>query len=193
MWLRSVIDRSGQHNRNLAARPMTPREIVNGIRKRRYAWGKPFQEIADECGLPVKTIRDVVNNVLFTDHVAATLVGYLRTPAGPGALVRNRDAGSHYDSGRRALQRAIGGLAVLARQYGIHTRGRERLKDFTEGDLRAYHWNLDQRTKEAIAAKNTQFARYLMPDWLTAWEWVERYDKLRARANGEGRTAPDRR
>src|SRR5258708_39471940 len=93
MWLRKIQDRSQTFTTRRGSdgiRPMTRMQVVRALRMRHYAWGKPFQTIADETGLTAETIRSVIGGQPLRDTTWAGLIGYLRTPPGKHALIDNK-------------------------------------------------------------------------------------------------------
>lgn len=177
------FDRSGTFSRDQVTRAMTPREITNGLRKRKYQWGKTTTELAAEVGVSVETINAGLLGKPLSEYSVAKIVTYLQTARGPSALVRDHGKNAKPRSDRIKLVGRIVALAMLARQYGVHSRKRDRLKELTTGKLRAYYWNLDSRLKEELIKRSAGALagkRYLFPDSQSAWEWIERIEKLKA-------------
>ena len=160
---------------------MTPREMQNGLRKRKYSWGKSTTELAAEIGISVETVNAALLGKPVSEFSIAKIVVYLQIPMGPAGLVRNRGKNARPKSERHALTSRISRLAMLSRQYGIFSRKREMLKELTEGQLRAYYWNLDSRLKQVLIERHRALSsRFLLPDSQDAWEWIERLEKLQA-------------
>jgi len=174
-----LFDGGGQYVSDPRRRMPTQREIINRLRKRRYTWGKTLRELADESGIREEVLRDVLLGKPFTEVVAARLVGYLTTPAGPAALVRDLNTPAANRSRRFLIIRRIIRLGQLARRYGIWSKKQEMLKEWTEGRLLAYFYNLDSRLKAELMKRNPVLAgRFNLPDGLDAWEWIERLEQL---------------
>jgi hypothetical protein len=165
---------------------LTPAEIQRGIAMRRYAWRKPMQQIADEAGVAKPVINKVLNREPVSDASYAALTSYLRTPAGKWALVNNRQGRASEDSPRHPLMRRVMRLTGMAINYGIKkVFSRESCASMTQGELRAYYYRLDFRVKERILNDprwpDSIKAKFVIPDSLEAWEWVERLDQLTER------------
>ena len=94
-------------------KPLRPEQVTRGICMRRYAWGKRVQQIADESGVPARTLHDVIVGKPFSEAVRSRLEGYLRTPAGPAALSQDNNRKRNPDSPRFRLLRASFALARL--------------------------------------------------------------------------------
>jgi hypothetical protein len=190
MWLRKIQDRAQDpaHRENRhAVRPMTPMQVVRGIRMRHYAWGKPFQTIADEAGVTAETIRRVVNGEPFNDTTWALLVGYLRTPQSPRALIKNRSKGKVSHGPRRALEKRLWNLQRIALKLGFRWQDKTRLDEMTIGELWAFFYQLEYRVKERIIRERIDLARrFIIPDHLQAFEWIERLDQLAERTMTSG-------
>jgi hypothetical protein len=65
MWLKTDIDRIADRS-PYAVKPLTRAQIERGIAMRKYAWGKPTQQIADEAGVS----KDTINKVLEQERVS---------------------------------------------------------------------------------------------------------------------------
>lgn len=188
MWLRKIADRGQDptHGQNRGPKPLTRMQVIRGVRMRHYAWQKPLQQIADEVGLSLPTIRNVISGQPFDDLTYAKLVGYLATPQGPAALKRNRvrKAKSAGASGARApLMHKLRTLTALAvRLIHHHPMSRDKLDAMTIGELWAYYWRLEFVVKEQIIRDRIKIAkRYIIPDHLQAYEWIERLNQLEER------------
>ena len=162
-------------------KPLTPEHVTRGICMRRYAWGKWVQQIADESGVPARVLHDVIMGKPFSEAVRCRLEGYLRTPAGPAALRQDNDRGRDPDAQRFRLLRRIMRARRLAQDYGLPLCDRDRLKAMTDGQLRAYFYNLGDRVKRHVMSLDLAIARqWKLPDDMEAWEFIERLDQLRA-------------
>ena len=175
--------------------PMTPSQVTRGISMGRYAWGKRIQQIADESGIPPNTIRDVIMAKPFSDAVRSRLEGYLRTPAGPAALVQNYDRIARERRGITAarfnLLRRVTKVRRIANLYNLPIVDRYRLKAMTDGELHAYFYNLSDRVKRSIMARNRDICdRWKFFDDMEVWEFIERIDKLRAKIKSENPRRP---
>lgn len=166
-----------------AVRLMTVPQIKRGISVRKFVWRKPTQQIADEAGLNVETINKVLRGEPVSTESYAKLSSYLRTPAGPHALINNRASRATEDSVRRSLTSRLMRLAALAINYDIRTRSRESCAAMTVGELRAYYYRLRIRVREKILLDqrwpDSVRGKFVIPDMLEAWQWVERLDQLR--------------
>src|SRR5258708_20245848 len=104
MWLRKIQDRSQTFTTRRGSdgiRPMTRMQVVRALRMRHYAWGKPFQTIADETGLTAETIRSVIGGQPFSVTTWAVLVGYPRTPQGQHELTHHKATNTYWKPPRR--------------------------------------------------------------------------------------------
>lgn len=194
MWLRKISDRSQgvefRANRAGVKPAPTPLQVVKALRQRHYSWGKPLRQIADETGLHVNTIRAVIRGDQFTPETYARLVGYIKTPAGPAALINSRYRGDTSTGPRRDLMRRCRHLGYIATRLGFAKIVEHRLNEKTIGQLWAYYWQLEFRVKERIIKERIQLARrYILPDHLQAFEWIERLDQLaeHLQKSGSGR------
>lgn len=171
---RSVgFDRSGGYARGL--RPMTPREISTGMRKRRYSWGKTAVEMALESGVSIDTVNAAVAGERLSDAAVAKLVVYLRQPI----IKVNRDRVAKKRGARGRVMSLIAGVAALGNQYGVIAKSSSRRQEMKTPELLAYFWLLDERVKEAIRARYPGVnQKFLLPDHLPAWAWVERLEQL---------------
>jgi hypothetical protein len=85
------------------------------------------------------------------------------------------------DAARVALLRRVLRVRSLAKQFGLPLCDRDRLKAMTDGELRAYFYNLDDRIKRYVMSLDPTIARRRkLPDGIEAWEFIERLDQLRA-------------
>jgi hypothetical protein len=168
---------------------MTRMQVVRGLRMRHYAWGKPFRTIADETGLTAETIRNVIGGQPFSDTTWAVLIGYLRTPQGKHALIDNKARNASWKpGGRRDIEKRIWSLQAIAVKLGFAWTDRTRLDPLTSGELWAHYYRLEYRVKERIIRERIDLARrFIIPDHLQAFEWIERLDQLAERVLSSGR------
>lgn len=160
-------------------RRMTPSEITRGIAFRRYAFGKPIGQIAEEAGLPVKYIYNVLKGLPFTLEVAARLEGYLRTPTTNKEVRHDRNPDGEIGKTRRSLIRRIARARALGFHLGWKVR-KENLSGFTENQLRAYAYNTEDRVRYSIMKHYPVLtSRFLMADDMEPWEVVERINDLK--------------
>ena len=160
---------------------MTLEQVTRAICMRRYAWGKRVQQIADESGVPARTLHDVIVGKPFSEAVRSRLEGYLRTPAGPSALRQDNNRKRNPDSPRFRLLRRIFRARSLAQQLKLPVCDRDRLKSFSDGELRSYFYNLGDRVKRHVMNLDPAIARqWKLADDMEAWEFIERIDQLRA-------------
>jgi hypothetical protein len=97
------------------------------------------------------------------------------------ALCQGNASGRRRDAARAALLRRVLRVRSLAKHFGLPLCDRADIKAMTEGEMRVYFYNLDDRVKECLMAKHSAiFDRYKFPDAPPAWEWIERIDQLRA-------------
>jgi hypothetical protein len=161
--------------------PMTPAQVTRGISMRHYAFGKRIKQIADEAGIGTGHIYDVIMAKPFSEAVRARLEGYLRTPAGPAALVQDNDRGKDVDSERFRLLRRVLRARRLAQVHGLPLCDRHRLKSLTNTELRVYFYNLGDRIKRHIMELDLSISRHWkLADEMEPWEFIERIDLLRA-------------
>lgn len=166
---------------------MTVPQITRGIRMRKHAWGKPTQQIADEAGVHHSVINAVLKEQGVSPAAYALLTSYLRTPAGPWAMINNRHARASATGARAALERKVRRLSVMAIGFDLRVMPGSRMAQLTTGELKAYYWRLDWRVKERIIAANRDVTgRFVIPDSLEAWEWIERITLLRERLTISG-------
>jgi hypothetical protein len=171
--------------------PMTPAQVTRGLAMRHYAWGKQIAQISDECGVPRQLLYDVIKGERFSEAVRVRLEGYLRTPAGPSALVQNNnrrwqgeDGRLRIDSERFRLLRRLMRARGLAKDYGLPLCRRERIKAMTATELKVYFYNLSDRVKVHIMSQDLSISRnWKLADDMEAWEFIERIDQLRALRN----------
>jgi hypothetical protein len=181
MWLKTDIDRTADRS-PYAVKPLTRAQFERGIAIRKYAWNKPVQQIADEAGVPKDIIYKVLKNERVSDAAYTLLTSYLRTPAGPWALINNRSAKASEKSARRAWERKVGRLSAMAVGYGLKVLSKARLAGMTLGQLQAYYHRLDFKVRDKIVMQHFDVSRqYIVPDSLEAWEWIERFGQLRER------------
>jgi hypothetical protein len=174
---------------------MTPAQVTRGIAMRRYAWGKRIKQIADESGVPPNTIRDVLMAKPFSDAVRSRLEGYLKTPAGPAALVQNYDRVAFERKGitaaRFMLLRRVVRLRKIAEIYQMPLAAKHRLKAMTDGELHAYFYTLSIRLKRAIMARERWITdKYKFFDSMEVWEFIERVDQLRTKIQAQNSGRP---
>src|SRR5215475_3524693 len=106
MWLKSTFDRTADRSRYQVKR-MTVAQV------------EPVQQIADEAGVPKDIIYKVLKSERVSDAAYTLLTSYLRTPAGPWALINNRSAKASEHSSRRDWERKVGRLSAMAVNYGL--------------------------------------------------------------------------
>lgn len=160
---------------------MTPSQIVRGVCLRRYMYGKPIQQISDECGLPYHTILSVIKGEPFTLEVAARLEGYLRTPARIAEKVYDRNPDGDIGKDRKHLLKRIRRAMALGITLGYHYRKVHRQLSFSEGELRAYCYNIEDGVRREILKLYPVISRlYKFADDMEPWEYVERLEELRA-------------
>jgi hypothetical protein len=132
-------------------------------------------------GVPARTLHDVIVGKPFSEAVRSRLEGYLRTPAGPAALRQNNNRKRNPDSPRFRLLRRIFRARLLAQQFKLPVCDRDRLKSFSDGELRSYFYNLGDRVKRHVMNLDPAIARrWKLADDMEAWEFIERIDQLRA-------------
>lgn len=176
------LEKLGAKDSPYVLRMMPRDQIERGIAMRRYAWRKPTQQIADEAGVARDTIVRVLAKQVVTDASYATLTSYLKTAAGAHALINNRQIRSAKESRRRPLLSRVMRLTGMAIDYGLKCYSRVTCDAMTEGELKAYYYRLEFRLKERILIDprwpDDIRGKYVIPDHLEAWEWVERLDQL---------------
>lgn len=181
MWI-DIRKSQATTSRNIV-RMQTRPQIERAIAMRRYAWGKPLQQIADEAGVNIQTINKVLRKQEVSTESYALLTSYLKTPTGPASLINNRAGKASEKSARRPLMRRIMSLTSMAIRYDIKCSSKITLMSRTQGELRAYFYRLDFRVKEAIMNDpkwpDSIRGKFVIPDCLEAWQWVERLDLLR--------------
>jgi hypothetical protein len=97
------------------------------------------------------------------------------------ALRQGNGGGRQRDAARVALLRRVLHVRSLAKQFGLPLCDRARLKAMTDGELRAYFYNLGDRVKRHIMSLDRTIAqRWKLPDDMEAWKFIERLDQLRA-------------
>jgi hypothetical protein len=180
-WL-NLSKHGGTEASPYAVRMMTRPKIERAIAMRKYAWKKPSQQIADETGLNVETINRVLRKEQVSQESYARLTTYLATPAGPRALINNREARAKKTGKRSPIMQRLMRLCVLAIRYGCRVRSEVTCAAMTQGELLAYYYRLEYRVKERIMADprwpDTIKGKFVIYDTLEAWEWVERLDQL---------------
>jgi hypothetical protein len=167
---------------------MTPAQVTRGISMRHYAWGKRIRQIADEAGIDLSYIYKVIKAEPVSEAVRARLEGYLKTPAGPSALVQDHNRRWHgadgrvvVDCERFSLLRRIVRARHLAGVHGLTVCDRHRLKSLTNSELRVYFYNLGDRIKRHLMSLDQSISRHWkLPDEMEPWEFIERIDLLRA-------------
>lgn len=160
-------------------RRMTPSEITRGIAFRRYAFGKPVGQIAEESGLPSKYIYNVLKGLPFTLEVASRLEGYLRTPTTNKEVVHDRNPDGEIGATRRSLLRRIARARALGFHLGWKIR-KENLSGFTENQLRAYAYNTEDKVRWSIMKHYpVMTSKFMMADDMEPWEVVERINDLK--------------
>ena len=179
------LEKIGATDSPYVVRLMPRQKIERQIAQRRYAWKKPTQQIADEAGVSRDVVKRVLERLPVSDASYATLTSYLVTPAGKWSLINNRQKKSPADGDRNALLQRVLRLSGMAIDYGLRTFARVTLASFTQGELKAYYYRLEFSVKERVL-RNERWpdsikGKYVIPDSLEAWEWVERLDQLLAR------------
>lgn len=160
-------------------RKMTPSEITRGIAFRRYAFGKPIGQIAEEAGLPARYIYNVLKGLPFNLEIAARLEGYLRTPTTNREVRHDRNPDGEIGATRRSLLRRIARARALGFHLGWKIR-KENLAGFTENQLRAYAYNTEDRVKSSIMKfYPVMTSRFMMADDMEPWEVIERINDLK--------------
>lgn len=162
-----------------AVRPMTRAEVERGVRMRKHAFGKPAQQIADEAGVSLKSVNAVLRMESVSPEAYAALTGYLRTPYSKLDVINNRAARAAEKGPRAQIEKRIRLLARIAFRYDVRAKSPATRASMTVGELHAYFWNLDRRVKEAVLKRYPDIAkRFILPDSLQAWEWIERLDQI---------------
>jgi len=179
-FIRSAsFDAGGRFASRPALKPMTKRDIVNGVRKRRYSWGKSAQEMADEIGaVSADQVRSILLGKDFSDAIAARVVTWLKRPVSATGLAPNRDRKMAHHSSRAKLMRRMIALIMLGKQYAVAAKSNAKLQALTEDELRAYYWQFDKFVKDAICKRYGFSHHYLLRDSHEAWEWIERLEHL---------------
>lgn len=166
----------------------TPEAIRRGVLFRRYQYDKPATQIADETGLPPSRITDVIAGRPFSKAVAATLIGYLTTPAGTQALKANYHRHRTKDSIRHRIIDKIIMLHAVGKRYGIGPKlGEAQARN--NGELMCYAYSVEDKIKRRVldcypAAKK----RKRLFDGAPLWKWVEYLER-----SGGTRIDPPRR
>ena len=146
---------------------MTPSEIQRGVAMRRYAFGKPIRQIADEAGLPYERVLAVIKGEPMNIATATRLEGYLKTPARPSELYRDRHPDGIMSETRRRLFKHLVRTRVIGRHYGVFYKRDDNLAAFTDDDLRCYVFNAQDRLREEIIAHHPKLCGYFkLPDGL---------------------------
>ena len=97
------------------------------------------------------------------------------------ALRQDNNRKRNSDSPRFGLLRRIFRARSLAQQCKLPVCDRDRLKSFTDGELRSYFYNLGDRVKRHVMDLDPAIARqWKLADDMEAWEFIERLDQLRA-------------
>jgi hypothetical protein len=183
MWLELRDIRTGSVNPLKADRiiaGMTLRAVALRLKRRHYQWGKPIGEIAQEVGVRPDVISNTMRGIPPSDHAGYLIVGYLKTPAGPGALINNRTVKAE-SLARKRLAKKVRALRKFAMDQGLRVRKWTRVSELTNELMQAYYWNLDAYCKRALAEKYPDLVeRYMMPDWWEPWQWLERLEALQS-------------
>lgn len=161
---------------------MQPSQITRGLAFRRYAYGKPVQQIADETGLRYDQILSVLKGEPFNIEVAARLTGYLRTPC-----AREFKGKIHHERGecsetRRGLYKRLARMRAIARHFKkrVGFAKTEKLSAFSDGELRAYLHNAEDAVKEEILNLYPTISdHWKLSDDMAPWEYLERIDRLK--------------
>jgi hypothetical protein len=81
----------------------------------------------------------------------------------------------------RSLMRRVLRVRQLAQRYRLPLCDDGQLELFTDGELRAYFYNLSDGIKSLVLEQNPDIARrWRFPDNMPVWEFVERVNQLRA-------------
>lgn len=161
---------------------MTPRQITRGVALRRYAYGKPIQQIADEAGLPYKHVLAVLKGEPMHIDVAARLTGWLRTPTSRMQRVHDRQDGDVMTGTRVYLLRRLARMRALSGHIKVplHLRRVENLASFSDGELRAYIYNVEDLVRGRILELYPVIAEHWkFADDMEPWEVIERIDRLK--------------
>jgi hypothetical protein len=180
-WL-NLSKHGGTEQSPYAVKMMTRQKIERAIAMRRYAWKKPTQQIADEAGLNVETINRVLRKETVSSESYAKLTTYLRTPAGPRAMINDR-AGKAKKTGKRSpVMAKVMRLVAMAHRYGLKARSEVSCAAMTQGELLAYFYRLEFKIKEAMMVdprwSDSITGKFVMLDALEPWQWAERLDQL---------------
>lgn len=161
---------------------MAPSQISRGVAFRRYAYGKPIQQIADEAGLRYDQVLDVLKSQPMKIEVAAALTGWLRTPVSPMQQVHDRQDGDVMSATRLALLKRLARMRALAGHIKspLLLRRVEKLAAFTDDELRAYIYNVEDLVRKRILGFYPTIAEYYhFADDMEPWEIIERIDRLK--------------
>jgi len=181
VWLNLRHRHDGRkfHQAPKAVGMMPAAAIVRGIRMRKFQWGKMTITMANEAGVSLETINAVLKGQPISADSSALLTTYLRTPAGKWALIQRYD--NKKNKSRKELERKLRNLSVLAVDFELRVRSNMRNASTPTAELAAYYRTLEFWVKERIIKYNADLAsRYILPDSLEAWQWIERFDLIRA-------------
>ena len=90
----------------------------------------------------------------------------------------------------RGLLRQVLRVRQLAERYGLPLCDDGQLELFTDGELRAYFYNLSDGIKRHILDQNPAIAqRWKFCDDIPVWEFIEQIDRLRAHQEPNSRLA----
>lgn len=162
---------------------MTATQLTRGVALRRYAFGKPVQQIADEAGLRYDQVLGVLKGEPVHIDVAARLTGYLRTPCSLNSRLRDRRSDRIESEGRRALMRRFVRMRHLARALGMkvgYSKAKHKVRAWTDGELRTYCYNAEDGVKWRILELYPSIAeKYKFSDYMQPWEYLERIDQYK--------------
>lgn len=161
---------------------MTPAQITRGLAFRRYAFAKPVQQIADETQLRYDQVLGVLKGEPMNIAVAARLTGYLRTPCATSQKWRDRTDDGMMRETRKKLFRRLARMRCLARHLNLHVgfRSEGKLVGFTDGELRAFTYNVEDIVKEEILRLYPTVAElFKFSDDLAPWEYLEHIDAIK--------------
>jgi hypothetical protein len=97
------------------------------------------------------------------------------------ALCQGNGGGRRRDAARVALLRRVLRARSLAKQFRLPLCDRAQLKAMTDGELRAYFYNLDDSIRRHVMDQDPTIAqRWKLADDMPAWEFNERLDQLRS-------------
>lgn len=166
----------------------TAERIRRALLMRRYAWGKLVTQIADEAQLPQQRISDVIAGRPVSAAVSAALVGYLTTPAGPGALRQNYNRSRADSSKRQELLKKLRMLYAIGKRYNYAPR-QWQTATRTNSELVCYTWFIEDQLKRRIlnCYPEAKKRRRKMRDSAPVWKWTEYLE-----TNGGVRVDPPR-